>query len=909
MSTQGTTGRTGTNPEQGGFNIGSKQYQSFYKNAPLSFQSLNSEGFILDVNTKWCSVMGYDHSEVIGTWFGDYFDEKGAKLFNERFEKFKKTGSIENVIFHLRKKDNTYIDIDFSGTIGYSPAGDMIQTYCVFIDITHQKEIEGKLKRSSKLIDEIGEAARITEEKYRYYLELSPTPIFIANSRAEYTYVNKAACELTEYSCEKLLSMRTPDLHFGTFSEAVEKDFKDLASGRMLTDYQTVIKTKNNQKKSVIVNTVKLPDDEFIAFVTDISNVIDTELALSEREATITGIFKVAPIGIWLSVNREFVHVNPAICKILGYEMKDLLGNDSIMVFPSREEYDRVGKLIDSQFKSGNQDVIETVFVTKSGIHRDMQVNMIPLDSSNRDRGFVFTALDITDAKKASIELLESERRLNTLIGNLKGLVYRCKNDEQWTMEFVSDGLFDLTGYLKEDIIYNKRLSYNDIILPDDRDYVSTEIQKALKVGERFGLEYRIRTVSGDIRWVWEQGVGISNDKGELNYLEGFITDITDKKEAEKSLIRAKEKAEESDRLKSSFLQNMSHELRTPMNGIVGFIELLKSGSADDPKREEYFDTITNCSNQLINIVNDILDISKIETGQVKISISAVSLGSIMEDLQRRFLPLAKSSGLVFDIETCVEIGSIVIDTDEEKLKRIFNNIISNALKFTDKGSITIFCEEKTDHIRFNVSDTGVGIDSDESELIFQRFRQADGSIARKKGGAGLGLAISKGLVELLGGTIGFESEPGVGTTFTFTLPYNKEATIVERVIPVKGTDNSDTTILIVEDGEFNRYYLKELLSKQNYSLMFSENGEDAIEICKSSPEIDLVLMDIKLPGIDGFEATRVIKEYRPDLIVIAQTAYAMASDRVIAVEAGCDDYISKPIDAEKLLKMLKSYN
>lgn len=193
--------------------------------------------------------------------------------------------------------------------------------------------------------------------------------------------------------------------------------------------------------------------------------------------------------------------------------------------------------------------------------------------------------------------------------------------------------------------------------------------------------------------------------------------------------------------------------------------------------------------------------------------------------------------------------------------------------------------------------------------MIFERFRQADDTIARKRGGAGLGLSISKGLVELLGGSIDFESEFGKGSKFTFSLPFTREANILERVLSVPGKKNCDTTILVVEDGEFNRYYLKELLGKQNYNILFTEKGEDAVEICKNIPEIDLVLMDIKLPGIDGLEATRMIKQWRPDVIIIAQTAYAMASDRVDAINAGCDDYLAKPIDADELLKKINSYN
>jgi PAS domain S-box-containing protein len=384
-------------------------------------------------------------------------------------------------------------------------------------------------------------------------------------------------------------------------------------------------------------------------------------------------------------------------------------------------------------------------------------------------------------------------------------------------------------------------------------------------------------------------------------------------------LVQAKEKAEESDRLKSAFLANMSHEIRTPMNGIIGFAQMLNMPKLSDEKKNNFIKLINNCSNQLLSIINDIIDISKIEAGQVKLHNSTFSLNSMVEEIFIFFKPGMDSKNLSFSFTTGLPDNESEIKADKGKLRQVLNNLLSNALKFTHEGHIELAyeilqkeSETDRDYLRFRVSDSGVGIPHDALGNIFERFVQADLSRTRKYGGTGLGLSISKSFVQLMKGEIWADSIVDHGSHFYFTIPYisqEKKHSLTEKVSPML----SDTyvwdskTILIAEDEDINYQFAEELISPTGAKIIRAENGAKAVEICLSNPSIDIVLMDIKMPEMSGLEATKLIKLKRPNLPIIAQTAYAFSDDRAKALAAGCDDYIAKPIQGDKLLEMVKS--
>jgi PAS domain S-box-containing protein len=378
-------------------------------------------------------------------------------------------------------------------------------------------------------------------------------------------------------------------------------------------------------------------------------------------------------------------------------------------------------------------------------------------------------------------------------------------------------------------------------------------------------------------------------------------------------LIGAKEKAEESDRLKSAFLANMSHEIRTPMNGILGFADLLKEPELTGEERQEYIGIIEKSGLRMLNIINDLIDISKVESGQMEIYYSEMNINEQIEYIYNFFKPEVQKKGMQILAQTDLPVEAAIIRTDREKLYAILTNLVKNAIKYSDTGTINIGYKLKDLHLEYYIKDTGIGIPHNKREVIFDRFIQADISDKKAFQGAGLGLAISKSYVEMLGGHIWVESEEGVGSTFYFTIPYKVKADETEAIIKTKSPNSiEDKTrklkILIAEDDESSEKLLTEIFKKYCKAEIRVRNGIDAVETCRNNPDIDLILMDIQLPEMNGYEATREIRKFNKSVLIIAQTAYALAGDRELTLKAGCNDYISKPIDRRVLLNIIEKY-
>lgn len=379
---------------------------------------------------------------------------------------------------------------------------------------------------------------------------------------------------------------------------------------------------------------------------------------------------------------------------------------------------------------------------------------------------------------------------------------------------------------------------------------------------------------------------------------------------AKEELSLEKEKAEEHNELKTAFISNISHEIRTPMNGIIGFSNLLKKSSLPESKRAQYTEYIEKNSKQLMAIVNNLLDISKIETGQIELVKSEFSVSELLNDLQLNFKQIAASKDLDLMFEKDITAENDIIYADKTKLQQILNNLVTNAIKFTESGYIKIGCYFEEQFIKFYVRDTGIGIAADHLDKIFNRFSQIEKGISRKYGGTGLGLAICKSYVELMDGQIWVNSFPAKGSQFNFAIPYVSVEKKIEKekINQSSQTDWKDYTILVAEDEESNFQYIKELLLDSHVNLIHVENGLDAVEIAKSNKAVNLVLMDIKMPIMNGLEATRKIKETRPDLPIIAQTAFAAGKDREESLSAGCDNYIAKPMSTIKLIELISKY-
>jgi signal transduction histidine kinase/CheY-like chemotaxis protein len=389
------------------------------------------------------------------------------------------------------------------------------------------------------------------------------------------------------------------------------------------------------------------------------------------------------------------------------------------------------------------------------------------------------------------------------------------------------------------------------------------------------------------------------------------LVNAMERLEKEEKLVAAKEKAEESDRLKSAFLANMSHEIRTPMSGIIGFLNLLNEPDLSDENKSVYINIVTQSGHRLLDTINDIIEVSKIESGSLQVNMSSVNVSELVGFYNGFFRQQTTQKGLEYVVNNCIPSGIRYFKTDKKKLDSIISNLIKNAIKFTPSGSVEFGCRLENQKLLFYVKDTGVGIPEDRLGSIFERFVQADLSTSRTHEGSGLGLAIVKAYVEMLGGSISVESKIGKGTNFTFWIPYieddnnaiSKDASLSNKRLLKEGTK-----ILIAEDDFASYLYIRKALLGDGVTFLRSTNGEETVEIVRSNSDISLVLMDIKMPGMSGLDATRKIREFNRSIPIIAQTAYSLSGDRDLAIEAGCNDYISKPINRKELQFLVNKY-
>lgn len=531
------------------------------------------------------------------------------------------------------------------------------------------------------------------------------------------------------------------------------------------------------------------------------------------------------------------------------------------------------------------------------------------------NNGYMMIFTDISSYKETENALKESEEKYRSLLQTSPDAI--VVSDKEGRLLFVSDKTFSLFGY-EPDFPYQGIPLY-EFVTPEHRNAVKITLQELReKSGKQTNGEYTLVRKDGSVFFAEINSAILKGYNGEVNGIISVIRDITQRKIIEKELIQSKNKAEEADRLKTAFLSNMSHEIRTPMNAIVGFAELLTDPDLTEDKKLEYIGIIKSHGDSLLHLIDDILDLARIEAGQLKIKKTNCDPSEIIREVASAFQEQLYSFGKT-DIDlriksypSCPEI----LYTDPSRLRQILNNLLSNAVKFTHQGFIEVGLYTQAisnqEFAVFYVEDSGIGMDPEKIPLIFDRFTQLDDSNSRIYPGTGLGLAITRNLVQLLGGFINVDSHKNIGTRFSVFLP-NEQNNQTHHVM-ISGTESknipdwSTKTIVLAEDEPANLYYLQEILQKTGITIYPAANGEEAVRLCRLHPEIDLVLMDIKMPVMDGFTATRLIKQFRSDIPVIAQTAYAMHDDEERCLREGCDGYIAKPVFQDALFAKLAPY-
>ena len=512
------------------------------------------------------------------------------------------------------------------------------------------------------------------------------------------------------------------------------------------------------------------------------------------------------------------------------------------------------------------------------------------------------------DVIKTSEEVKINETKYQTLTNISPVGVFHTRGDGYTT--FVNPRWCEISGLSADEALGS---GWFNSVHPDDIETIKTNWKLATIKKQKSKTEYRFLLKDASIKWVLGQAVPEYDSKDEIIGYVGTITDITDIKLYQQEQIKLKEKAEESNRLKSAFLANMSHEIRTPMNGILGFTDLLQDKDISDIKQKTYLKVIEKSGKRMLNLINDLISISKIESGTVNTSKEELNINEQLEYEFNFFKPEAEAKGIQLSFNTPLSSKESIIKIDKDKFVSILTNLIKNAIKYTERGTIEFGYTKTKDTLEFYVKDTGIGIPIDKQDVIFERFIQADIDDKMARQGIGLGLSISKAYIKLLGGKLWLNSTEHKGSTFYFSIP--KHAIHIDKTKPnvSKPTTRIEQEVkklkvLIVEDDETSKLLLEILFQNLPCEVSHVKNGIEAVETCKKNPDINLILMDIRMPEMDGYEATKQIRVFNKNVIIVAQTAHALTGDKEKSLKAGCNEYLTKPIIKDDLLEIMKRY-
>ncbi len=901
---------------------------NIYRILEDSIIATNLEGKIIYWNQGAEKIFGYSEKEALG--------KTPALLYPEMEEEILKM-DLNKIIdgkdyigeWKGRRKNGEEVWVDIRTTVMKNNKGEVTGFIGVSQDVTERK----KLARYKT------ELANIIKH--------SEDGIESMDLEGNIKSWNKGAEKIYGYTAEEMIGKNAFILYTDENADGLEKYLEKIKSGESIKSTETKRKNKNGEIIHVSISFSPLRDDDgninSVSVITrDLTEQKQTIKELLESEIKYQTIFENSGEGFLLMTDK-FIDCNKKLCEMWECSKKDVIGKDPGEFSPKFQadgsvSAEKARSYIKEAFQKGSKSFYWQ-HLTRKGNTTETRITLSRIKIKGKHH-LIAVVQDLTELfkyqnklKAKSRELLEQNEEIKQLNDELNENNLRLKiinkqidlSEKKFKLAFktspdsininrlrdglyvdVNEGFTKLTGYTEKEVIGKTSLAINIWVNEDDRKRLVEELNRHEYVAN---LEAQFRKKDGTITTVLMSASII--DINDENHILSITRDISERKEYEEKLKEARKKAEESDMLKSAFLANMSHEIRTPMNAILGFGQLLREKELDRAKQNKFLDIIVVRSKNLLQIINDIIDISKIEANQLNLEKRQFSLNKILYELFSNFeaeLATQNKEDVQLNFKAELEKEASYIESDEIRLKQILTNLISNAIKFTEKGTIEFGYSIQGEVLRFFVSDTGTGIPEEATGQIFERFRQADNSSTREFGGTGLGLSISKQLVEMLGGKIWVESELNRGSVFYFTIPFKPQAkqtktgTIMKETIP----DLSGKKILIVEDDSISMAYLEELLQPTQVRIIKAYDGLDAIEKFKSEEKIDLILMDIHLPKMSGNEATREIKKINRSVPVIAQSALAMPGDKKESFKHGCDEYITKPIDNRLLFSTIR---
>ena len=869
-----------------------KKHRELIENMREGLWHINSNAVTVFVNPEMERILGYSADEMIGKPLWDFMDDVWKKKAEKKFQQEKQTGCGLQFEFGFKHK-NGQIIIVLMNTFPFIESGKYNGSMATLIDITERKQNEQK-------IQDLLEFNQII-------INTSFIGIAVYKAIGQCVQINQAVAAIIGEKEEELLSQNFRHNEVWKKSGMLQSAEEALISGKKVSrEIQTVttfgkevwydaqfilFNTKNESHLLVMLLDIK---ERKQAEKKIIKQNIELKIKDNAIETAINGISFADMQGNVFYANNSFV-------KMTEYNREELYGKTPVLFHPT-DELENLEKALEQiRTKGFWQGELKTK--KKNGVLFDAYLSTsLVKDDSGNPVCMMAVFEDITERKQAEIALAESEEIQSTIIENLPAGVIIIDAATR-IIEKVNGVAQTLFGASKEMILGKRCHSF--ICPAQEKECPICDLGQIVDNSERILL-----TADGSSIPILKSVTKI-NKKGVEKLLECFV-DITERKQAEEKLKKAKEAAESANRIKSQFLANMSHEIRTPMNAIMGMSYLCLEENLH-PKIREYIEIVNKSANSLLTIINDILDMSKIEAGKVEIEHADFDLNDIVKSLSDMFSIISMGKNLKFQTYIQKEV-SVSLNGDSNRLKQILINLINNAVKFTREGEVrlTVSLIEKRDDkikLQFSVRDTGIGISEENKIKLFQPFSQVDGSATRKFGGTGLGLVISKHLVELMGGEIWVESEINKGSEFSFTAVLKQGREIVKdkkQLSAITFSSLKSKKILLVEDNEINHKLIKEVLKKTEVNIDIASNGKEALDLLAAN-KYDLVLMDIQMPVMDGYTATKEIRKnsvYK-NLPIIAMTANAMQSDIQKCLEIGMNDHIAKPIETKNLYEKL----
>ncbi|MCE1165017.1 MAG: PAS domain S-box protein [Bacteroidetes bacterium] len=864
-----------------------EKYRTIFENVQDIFFRLDKDYNIVEISPSVEKYTKYKRDELLGKHVSFVYEDSDD--LNRLAEINQKVGSVNDYVLKLKDKNGEIRYVSNSSHVIYDENGNFIGTEGILRDISERKRMEEDIKES--------------ENRYRSIFENIQDVYYRIDEHALISEISPSIEKLAGYTREELLNK--PAINLYKNPSDFNKFIDDIRKTGKLQDYELQMRHKSGKCVFISLSSqIRFDSENNIAgtegMLRDITERKKYEESLKENEERYKLLVQTMHDGIAQTDDNDIIlYVNESACKMFGYTEEELLGSklmDTLVLKSDRAVLSEKAKMRLENIS----DKYELRGVKKSGEIIWLSVSGTPFMKDGKIFGSVGFLNDITEQKKATEELVKISQAVK------QSPVIVMITDRNGKIEYVNPKFTEATGYTFEEIVgkYPRILKSGET-----NSEVYTMLWDVILSGKDWAGEFHNKKKNGELYWDYTTISPVRNTIGEITHFLAIKEDITEKKAKEQELIAAKEKAETSERLKTSFLANMSHELRTPMIGILGFADLIKE-LADNPEMVEFSDAILKSGKRLMETLNLILDISRIEADKLEVNTNDVNVVPLVKEAFQNYTAAAAAKNVRTTFFSSAD--EIVSRVDEKLLYESVNNLINNAVKYTKSGEIKV---EVLAEKRYNgkktvikVSDTGIGIPGEYIDQIFEEFRQVSEGFSRGFEGTGLGLTITRNFIEKMGGKISVESEVGVGTVFSVELPL-VEVTLgdSEKNVPGESAkplpENTEVNILCVEDDYFTVNYIGHVL-KDYFKVSFASNGLEAIDKAKSVM-FDLILMDINLGrGINGIETTRKIKKLPgyAEIPVVAMTAFAMKGDKEEFLASGMSNYISKPFKSSELI-------